>query len=97
MEQGVSDLDRRREQVLSLKGVSATEAYFADDKLWDDRALSDALRYGDLTGTTKDTIARVQAKRLEISKPTTGLLPWQKAGVILAGVGAVAAVVKLFV
>lgn len=96
-EDQVEENERRRQQIRSLEGVSADERYFEDQTVWDDRALSDALRYGKLTGTTQDTIARVQAGRLERAKPATGLLPWQKVGVGIAGVGALAAIAKLFV
>ncbi|WP_343613223.1 hypothetical protein [Novosphingobium sp.] len=88
------DLEARRAKTLSLKGKA-----FSDRELmgWSERELSDALRYGEPTGSTIDAIKRVLALKAEEGKPAGKLLPLQKAGFGLALITALAAVAKLFV
>jgi hypothetical protein len=92
----VDEIEHRKAQVRSLKGTSHNEGFFADAKKWDNRALSDALHYGELTPTTRAAIERVQAARFEMSKPATNLAKWQKVGVAFAAIAAIAAACKLF-
>lgn len=87
-------IQARQAKLQNIKGKTINDKELME---WSEEQLSDALRYGEPTGSTTDAIKRVLALKAERGKPAAELLVWQKTGIWIAAIAALAAVAKLFV
>lgn len=85
-----ADLKLRIAAIDALKGKNPEDAFFVE---WSDHWISDALVYGDLTPGCTATLRRVQADRFEWRKPASLTLSWQRKGVWIAAITAIAAII----